>query len=146
MPRTLAGGARQKQRRIVQGAGPIERHHHIMPCDADIVELAVVEIMEAIARHTIAKGTPHGFRSQHHEAKAAIRTAPFVNEVEFSSAVGRAHWTILSQARERPSLPWRSDGRAAEIGRSGKKRPSILICDPLIAENLLISPTNVSNG
>jgi hypothetical protein len=43
-----------------------------VPGDPDIVELTIIHVVKAVGAETISEGTPYGFRSRQHEAKAAL--------------------------------------------------------------------------
>jgi hypothetical protein len=95
----LAGGTDEKPRWIFQKPRAIERDHDVTAGDAYVVQLIVIKIVQAIGGHAIADGTQYGFRSHHDADDEARRLVAFVEEVEVGSAFGRAHWSILSQAR-----------------------------------------------
>ena len=141
----LASRTCQKQGWIIKRAGVMKSRIHIPAGQPDIVQHPVVKIADPVGRQTISEGTPRGLDTDHpHQATGRGKARPLY-ELEFCSALDRAHRTILSSGT-RSAVPSAEVRRKGCLGDApGRRRLSMVICDHVIAENLLISPTNVSN-
>src|SRR5690606_22483982 len=92
--RSQPGCLGQKGRRVVENARTMGRLHHVVAGKPDIIELAIVKVVQSAGSPSVTQNTPDGLHVTCAQKQDATGGSPILDEVEFSSLCRRAHGPV----------------------------------------------------